>query len=194
MDNKSEKNRQKTIYYTSTSVSFNSKKKLTQHQNKHTHTMAVADPSPETSKPTSRFAELYSYAKERFFPLGESFFVCYLLIDLAMYSALFVVARLAFVQSTGREIWSDVMGFSATLLGIWGANNATRPMRLAGAAAFAAPLNKVADVVGKKIGLPRRLCVIALFIVCAGIVGSGLLAWIIATPPLSADPWLLSEK
>eukprot|EP00397_Hematodinium_sp_SG-2012_P061945 GEMP01082831.1.p2 GENE.GEMP01082831.1~~GEMP01082831.1.p2 ORF type:complete len:102 (+),score=19.04 GEMP01082831.1:104-409(+) len=65
--------------------------------------MAVADPSPETSKPTSRFAELYSYAKERFFPLGESFFVCYLLIDLAMYSALFVVARLAFVQSTGRE-------------------------------------------------------------------------------------------
>merc|ERR1719275_367677 len=74
--------------------------------------------------------------------MGPSALVAYLLIDIAMYSWALVAARAAVLAATGREPWQDVSYFLLVLGGIWAGNNATRPLRLAGAAALAPAVGK----------------------------------------------------
>merc|ERR1712176_1139086 len=68
-----------------------------------------------------------------------------LLIDIVVYAFALVAAREAFLRSTSKEPWQDIRGFVLVLGGIWAGNNATRPMRLAGAAACAPVVGRVLD-------------------------------------------------
>ncbi|CAK0832586.1 unnamed protein product [Prorocentrum cordatum] len=60
-----------------------------------------------------------------------------IMIDIAMYSFALVGARAAFLAATGREPWQDLTGFLLVLGGFWAGNNATKPARVAAAAALA---------------------------------------------------------
>eukprot|EP00930_Biecheleria_cincta_P074293 TRINITY_DN61496_c0_g1_i1.p1 TRINITY_DN61496_c0_g1~~TRINITY_DN61496_c0_g1_i1.p1 ORF type:complete len:152 (+),score=31.14 TRINITY_DN61496_c0_g1_i1:58-513(+) len=68
--------------------------------------------------------------------MGASALVAYLLIDIVVYAFALTAAREAFLRSTGKEPWADIRGFLLVVGGIWAGNNATRPLRLAGAAAL----------------------------------------------------------
>uniref|UniRef100_A0A7S1SBJ7 Uncharacterized protein n=1 Tax=Alexandrium catenella TaxID=2925 RepID=A0A7S1SBJ7_ALECA len=82
-------------------------------------------------------AKVVGVVRRKAAAMGASAFVAYLLIDIVVYAFALVAAREAFLRSTGKEPWADIRGFLLVLGGIWASNNATRPLRLAGAAAGA---------------------------------------------------------
>merc|ERR1719442_383061 len=59
------------------------------------------------------------------------------MIDITLYSFALVGARAAFLAATGREPWQDLTGFLLVFGGFWAGNNATKPARVAAAAALA---------------------------------------------------------
>mmetsp|Transcript_91578 Transcript_91578/g.259416 ORF Transcript_91578/g.259416 Transcript_91578/m.259416 type:complete len:154 (+) Transcript_91578:50-511(+) len=82
--------------------------------------------------------------------MGTSALVAYLLIDIVVYAFALVAAREAFLKTTGKEPWADIRGFLLVLGGIWAGNNATRPVRLAGAAGLS-------PAVGRALSFLERL-------------------------------------
>mmetsp|Transcript_31768 Transcript_31768/g.62426 ORF Transcript_31768/g.62426 Transcript_31768/m.62426 type:complete len:151 (-) Transcript_31768:131-583(-) len=79
--------------------------------------------------------------------MGASALVAYLLIDIVVYAFALTAAREAFLRSTGKEPWADIRGFLLVVGGIWAGNNATRPLRLAGAAALSPVIGKAMQFV-----------------------------------------------
>merc|ERR550532_1048141 len=91
-------------------------------------------------------AKLVGVVRRKAAAMGTSALVAYLLIDVVVYAFALVAARAAFLKATGKEPWADVRGFLLVLGGIWAGNNATRPLRMAGAAGLA-------PAVGRALGL-----------------------------------------
>uniref|UniRef100_A0A7R9ZYV5 Uncharacterized protein n=1 Tax=Pyrodinium bahamense TaxID=73915 RepID=A0A7R9ZYV5_9DINO len=88
-------------------------------------------------KSNSLAARVIGMIRRKAAAMGTSALIGYLLIDMVVYAIALVLAREAFLRSTGKEPWQDARGFLLVVGGIWAGNNATRPMRLAGAAALA---------------------------------------------------------
>eukprot|EP00931_Biecheleriopsis_adriatica_P048308 TRINITY_DN27911_c0_g1_i1.p1 TRINITY_DN27911_c0_g1~~TRINITY_DN27911_c0_g1_i1.p1 ORF type:complete len:152 (-),score=23.67 TRINITY_DN27911_c0_g1_i1:86-541(-) len=80
-------------------------------------------------------AKIVAKVRQKAAVMGASALVAYLLIDIVVYAFALTAAREAFLRSTGKEPWADPRGFLLVVGGIWAGNNATRPLRLAGAAA-----------------------------------------------------------
>merc|ERR1719245_1772486 len=81
-------------------------------------------------------AKLVGVVRRKAAAMGTSALVAYLLIDVVVYAFALVAAREAFLRTTGKEPWADARGFLLVVGGIWAGNNATRPLRMAGAAAL----------------------------------------------------------
>merc|ERR1711924_463506 len=88
---------------------------------------------------------------------GPHFVLAYILIDVLMYSVVLLFARSAYKLKWGQEPWKDPKAFIVMMAGIWAANNWTKPLRIAGAAALALPINRAVDTVDAKLDLAKRI-------------------------------------
>mmetsp|Transcript_4303 Transcript_4303/g.6871 ORF Transcript_4303/g.6871 Transcript_4303/m.6871 type:complete len:154 (+) Transcript_4303:75-536(+) len=98
-----------------------------------------------TGEPQGLVARLVArgkcWLKSKVMKMGQAALLAYILIDIACYAVLLLVVRTTFVYKSGKEPWEDPWLFLAAAAATWAGNNLTKPLRLAGAAALAAPLD-----------------------------------------------------
>eukprot|EP00928_Gymnodinium_smaydae_P074670 TRINITY_DN5769_c0_g1_i1.p3 TRINITY_DN5769_c0_g1~~TRINITY_DN5769_c0_g1_i1.p3 ORF type:complete len:154 (+),score=39.17 TRINITY_DN5769_c0_g1_i1:81-542(+) len=88
-------------------------------------------------------ARIVELVRRKAAKMGASALVAYLMIDAVVYAFALTAAREAFLRTTGKEPWADVRGFLLVVGGIWAGNNATRPLRMAGAAALSPVVGRI---------------------------------------------------
>mmetsp|Transcript_107105 Transcript_107105/g.308161 ORF Transcript_107105/g.308161 Transcript_107105/m.308161 type:complete len:141 (-) Transcript_107105:100-522(-) len=134
----------------------------------------------EDERPQGLIAKVKVYLRAKAFGLGQAALVGYILIDIVVYAVLFLVVRSAFKAMRGQEPWHDPRGFLVAAAATWGGNNATKPLRLAGAAALAPVLEWSLSQCKQRWGVTRAAAgfamIAALGAVCATIVLTVVLA------------------
>merc|ERR1711939_944434 len=108
--------------------------------------------------------------------------IAYLTIDAVVYACFLVAARAAFKASTGSEPWHDIKGFAVVLAGIWAGNNATRPMRLAGAATLAPAIDWILDKAQEKFKVGRIVAAVGLCIAVGVLAVAAIAGYILFMP------------
>mmetsp|Transcript_64825 Transcript_64825/g.186283 ORF Transcript_64825/g.186283 Transcript_64825/m.186283 type:complete len:140 (-) Transcript_64825:99-518(-) len=126
-------------------------------------------------------ARAIAWAKEKALKLGQAALLAYLLIDVTVYAVLGLVVRSAFRAMRGTEPWEDPRGFLVAAAATWAGNNATRPLRLAGAAALAPGLQWTMGYLQKRWNIGKLLAAFALAAGYGGAVGLLVIGWVVAT-------------
>merc|ERR1719161_1113446 len=114
--------------------------------------------------------------------MGPAMLIAYLLIDAVVYTIFLVVARAAFKKAAGHEPWHDVKGFAVVLAGIWAGNNATRPLRLAGAAALTPAIEWAIDKIQRRFVLTRPMAAFCLLVAIGTCAVFAVGLWIALVP------------
>jgi len=113
--------------------------------------------------------------------LGQAALLAYLLIDIAVYAVLGLVVRSAFRRVQGQEPWQDPKAFVVAVAATWAGNNATRPFRLAGAAALSPALEWTMGRLREKWGIGRFWAAIAILAVWGAFAVAVVIAVVLVT-------------
>mmetsp|Transcript_4530 Transcript_4530/g.6345 ORF Transcript_4530/g.6345 Transcript_4530/m.6345 type:complete len:158 (+) Transcript_4530:177-650(+) len=130
-------------------------------------------------QPIGLIQKLMNWVKAKAWQLGQAALLAYLFIDITCYAVLGLIVRTGFKAMKGIEPWEDPKAFLVAAAATWAGNNATRPFRIAGAAALAPPLEMVLSFVQATLGLSRFFSAIAMLICygCAALTIMGLWVW-----------------
>lgn len=115
--------------------------------------------------------------RKKLVALGPAAVLAYGLFDGITYTIAFSIAFLGYEAKTGLNPTANLADIVKIVLLMWAGNNATRPFRLAGAAALAPAMEKLMEWMKDRFRFPNKMVsffVIVAFvaIVCFGIVGS----------------------
>lgn len=109
--------------------------------------------------------------------LGPAAVLAYGLFDGVTYTIAFAIAFLGYEAKTGLNPTANVADIVKIVLLMWAGNNATRPFRLAGAAALAPTMERLMVWMQKRFNFPNKMFSFFFIVgfvaaVCLGIVGT----------------------